>query len=90
MKGESVEHTLKIIIEKFAPRPYHFAATKGNTQLVRELDEAIFLLQNNRRNLSSLRIWFVCCGLIMMHLMVIRKTGNRRECPGARRGSKRV
>lgn len=44
MKEESVEHTLKIIIEKFAPRPYYFAATKGNTQLVRELDEAIEII----------------------------------------------
>ena len=29
------------IIEKFAARPYYFVSTKGNTQLIKELDDAI-------------------------------------------------
>lgn len=29
------------IVAQFAPRPYYFASTKGNTDLVRTLDETI-------------------------------------------------
>ncbi len=29
------------IVAQFAPRPYYFASTKGNTELIRQLDETI-------------------------------------------------
>ena len=32
------------IVAQFAPRPYYFASTKGNTELIRKIDETIALI----------------------------------------------
>lgn len=41
------------IIERFAPRSYYFAATKGNTELVEELDDAIHQLDYVQSSLQD-------------------------------------
>ena len=47
------------IVEQFAARPFYFAATKGNTALIEELDAVIFALlyarQMSKKN-KELRI----------------------------------
>ena len=41
------------IIEKFAPRPYYFASSKENTELIQELDEAISTLNQVQPSLQD-------------------------------------
>ena len=41
------------IVEQFAARPYYFAATKGNTELIRELDETIAKLDQTQPRLQE-------------------------------------
>ncbi len=41
------------IVAQFAPRPYYFAATKGNTDLIRELDETIARIDQVDPNLQD-------------------------------------
>lgn len=41
------------IVAQFAPRPYYFAATKGNTELIRELDETIARIDQADPNLQD-------------------------------------
>ena len=41
------------IVAQFAPRPYYFAATKGNTELVKKLDETIERIDQADPNLQD-------------------------------------
>ena len=41
------------IVEQFAARPYYFAATKGNTELIQELDETIAKLNQAQPRLQE-------------------------------------
>ena len=41
------------IVAQFAPRPYYFASTKGNTELIRRLDETIELIDQVDPNLQD-------------------------------------
>ena len=41
------------IVAQFAPRPYYFATTKGNTELIRKLDETISLINQVDPNLQD-------------------------------------
>lgn len=41
------------IVAEFAPRPYYFAATKGKTELIRELDESIVKLNRSESKLQD-------------------------------------
>lgn len=41
------------IVTQFAPRPYYFASTKGNTDLVRTLDETIALVRGLEEQIST-------------------------------------
>lgn len=41
------------IVAQFAPRPYYFAATKGNTELVKKLDETIARIDQIDPNLQD-------------------------------------
>lgn len=41
------------IVAQFAPRPYYFASTKGNTDLIQKLDEAIALIDQIDPNLQD-------------------------------------
>lgn len=41
------------IVAQFAPRPYYFATTKGNTELIRKLDETIALIDLVDPNLQD-------------------------------------
>ena len=41
------------IVEQFAARPYYFAATKGNEELVKELDQAIERINQVQPNLQE-------------------------------------
>ena len=41
------------IVAQFAPRPYYFATTNGNTELIRKLDETIELIDMVDPNLQD-------------------------------------
>lgn len=41
------------IVAQFAPRPYYFASTKGNTELIKKLDETITMLDQVDPNLQD-------------------------------------
>ena len=41
------------IVAQFAPRPYYFASTKGNTELIQKLDETIALIDQVDPNLQD-------------------------------------
>ena len=41
------------IVAQFAPRPYYFASTKGNTELIKKLDETIELIDKVEPNLQD-------------------------------------
>ena len=41
------------IVAQFAPRPYYFASTKGNTELIQKLDETIDLIDRVDPNLQD-------------------------------------
>ena len=41
------------IVAQFAPRPYYFASTKGNTELIKELDQTIALIDQVDPNLQD-------------------------------------
>lgn len=41
------------IVAQFAPRPYYFASTKGNTELIEKLDETIELIDQVDPNLQD-------------------------------------
>lgn len=41
------------IVAQFAPRPYYFASTKGNTELIEKLDETITMLDQVDPNLQD-------------------------------------
>lgn len=41
------------IVAQFAPRPYYFATTKGNTELIHKLDETIALIDQVDPNLQD-------------------------------------
>jgi len=41
------------IVAQFAPRPYYFAATKGNTALIQKLDDTIELIDQVEPNLQD-------------------------------------
>ena len=41
------------IVAQFAPRPYYFASTKGNTELIQKLDETIALIEQVDPNLRD-------------------------------------
>ena len=41
------------IVAQFAPRPYYFASTKGNTELITKLDETIELIDKVEPNLQD-------------------------------------
>ena len=41
------------IVAQFAPRPYYFAATKGNTELIEKLDTTIELMDQVDPNLQD-------------------------------------
>lgn len=41
------------IVAQFAPRPYYFASTKGNTELIRKLDETMAIIDQVDTNLQD-------------------------------------